>query len=74
MLPTLQPAGHILGSDYVEFKLLNNEIIVFSSDLGPSNTQLLPDPKPPKRADYLFIETTYTATKSMKTLPLELSA
>lgn len=54
-----QPAGHIIGSAYVEFKLPNNEIIVFSGDLGPSNTPLLPDPKPPKRADYLFIESTY---------------
>ncbi len=54
-----QPAGHILGSAYVEFKLPNHEIIVFSGDLGPSNTPLLPDPKPPKRADYLFIESTY---------------
>ncbi|HDM8200170.1 TPA: MBL fold metallo-hydrolase [Vibrio harveyi] len=54
-----QPAGHILGSAYVEFKLPNHEIIVFSGDLGPSNTPLLPDPKPPKRADHLFIESTY---------------
>lgn len=54
-----QPAGHILGSDYVEFKLLNNEIIVFSDNLGPSNTPLLPDPMPPKCANYLFIESTY---------------
>ncbi|MDF5271737.1 MBL fold metallo-hydrolase, partial [Vibrio parahaemolyticus] len=54
-----QPAGHILGSAYVEFKLPNHEVIVFSGDLGPSNTPLLPDPKPPKRADYLFIESTY---------------
>ncbi|BCG16373.1 hypothetical protein HLBS07_02250 [Vibrio alginolyticus] len=54
-----QPAGHILGSAYVEFKLPNHEIIVFSGDLGPSNTPLLPDPMPPKRADYLFIESTY---------------
>ncbi|MGR5246765.1 MBL fold metallo-hydrolase RNA specificity domain-containing protein [Vibrio sp. PNB23_22_6] len=54
-----QPAGHILGSAYVEFKLPNGEVIVFSGDLGPSNTPLLPDPKSPKRADYLFIESTY---------------
>ncbi|MCR9684666.1 MBL fold metallo-hydrolase RNA specificity domain-containing protein [Vibrio parahaemolyticus] len=54
-----QPAGHILGSAYVEFKLSNGEIVVFSGDLGPSNTPLLPDPHPPKRADYLFIESTY---------------
>lgn len=54
-----QPAGHILGSAYVEIKLPNNEIIVFSGDLGPSNTPLLPDPIPPKRADILVIESTY---------------
>lgn len=54
-----QPAGHILGSAYIEVKLPNGEIIVFSGDLGPSNTPLLPDPIPPKQADYLVIETTY---------------
>ena len=54
-----QPAGHILGSAYVEIKLPNNEIVVFSGDLGPSNTPLLPDPIPPKRADLLVIESTY---------------
>ncbi|MDW1886829.1 MBL fold metallo-hydrolase [Vibrio sp. Vb2131] len=54
-----QPAGHILGSAYVEFKLSNNEVVVFSGDLGPSNTPLLPDPQSPERANYLFIESTY---------------
>ncbi|MFL7866132.1 MBL fold metallo-hydrolase RNA specificity domain-containing protein [Vibrio cincinnatiensis] len=53
------PAGHILGSAYVEVMLPTQEVVVFSGDLGPSNTPLLPDPKPPKRADYLVIETTY---------------
>lgn len=53
------PAGHILGSAYVEIKLPNDEVVVFSGDLGPRNTPLLPDPKSPKRADYLYIETTY---------------
>ncbi|TOA22757.1 MBL fold metallo-hydrolase RNA specificity domain-containing protein [Vibrio parahaemolyticus] len=54
-----QPAWHILGSAYLEFKLSNNEVVVFSGDLGPSNTPLLPDPIPPVKADYLFIESTY---------------
>jgi len=54
----LQQAGHIIGSAYVEIEH-NDERIVFSGDLGPCNTPLLPDPKPPQRADYLFIETTY---------------
>ncbi|WP_445285790.1 MBL fold metallo-hydrolase [Vibrio sp. B1-2] len=38
------PAGHILGSAFIEVKLPNNEIVLFSGDLGPSNTPLLPDP------------------------------
>ncbi len=37
----------------------NDEVIVFSGDLGPRNTPLLPDPQSPKRANYLVIETTY---------------
>ncbi|RCW24342.1 metallo-beta-lactamase family protein [Vibrio parahaemolyticus] len=54
-----QPAGHILGSAYVEFHLSNQEVVVFSGDLGPRNTPLLPDPLSPEKADYLFIESTY---------------
>ncbi|CZF77348.1 MBL fold metallo-hydrolase RNA specificity domain-containing protein [Grimontia marina] len=54
-----QPAGHILGSAYVEIKLPSKEVIVFSGDLGPNNTPLLPDPTPPERADVLVIESTY---------------
>jgi metallo-beta-lactamase family protein len=52
-------AGHILGSAYVEFKLPNQEMAVFSGDLGPNDTPLLPDPVAPMRADYLFVESTY---------------
>lgn len=58
----LQQAGHILGSCYVELCLPNQEIVVFSGDLGPTNTPLLPDPVSPQQADYLFIETTYGDT------------
>lgn len=54
-----QPAGHILGSAYIEVKLPNDEIVVFSGDLGACNTPLLPDPRSPERADYLLIESTY---------------
>ncbi|MFS1909675.1 MBL fold metallo-hydrolase [Vibrio sp. 10N.286.48.B7] len=71
------PAGHILGSAYVQVKLPNHEVAVFSGDLGPSNTPLLPDPVPPKRADYLFLESTYgdkdhesIATRSERLLTL----
>ncbi|WP_281544078.1 MBL fold metallo-hydrolase [Grimontia sp. SpTr1] len=54
-----QPAGHILGSAFVEVKLPSKEVIVFSGDLGPNNTPLLPDPTPPERSDVLVIESTY---------------
>ncbi|MDS1861036.1 MBL fold metallo-hydrolase [Vibrio vulnificus] len=54
-----QPAGHILGSAYIEIKLPNHEVVVFSGDLGQYDTPLLPDPTSPEKADYLFIETTY---------------
>ncbi|MFV0447996.1 MAG: MBL fold metallo-hydrolase [Vibrio sp.] len=57
------PAGHILGSAYLEVEQPNQELVVFSGDLGPSNTPLLPDPVSPKQADYLVIETTYGDSK-----------
>ena len=57
-----QPAGHILGSAYIEVELPSEEVAVFSGDLGPSNTPLLPDPISPERVDYLFIESTYGAS------------
>nr|WP_320136957.1 MBL fold metallo-hydrolase [uncultured Amphritea sp.] len=53
-----KPAGHILGSAYIEFEY-NNEIIVFSGDLGAPYAPLLPAPKSPWRADRLIIESTY---------------
>ena len=56
-----QHAGHILGSAYIEVRLPNQEVVVFSGDLGPNNTPLLPDPISPQRADYLLIESTYGA-------------
>ncbi len=54
-----QPAGHILGSAYIEVKTPNDEVVVFSGDLGPTNTPLLPDPESPERADVLILESTY---------------
>jgi metallo-beta-lactamase family protein len=53
------PAGHILGSAMVEVKLPNNEVVLFSGDLGPRNTPLLPDPQAPQKVDYLLLESTY---------------
>ena len=55
----LQPAGHILGSAYVECRLKDDYRVVFSGDLGASNTPLLPEPTPPDKCDELVIESTY---------------
>ncbi len=64
-----KPAGHILGSAYLEFDVLkpaasNNRArkfhrIVFSGDLGAPYAALLPAPKSPYRCDTLIIESTY---------------
>ncbi|KPB74570.1 MBL fold metallo-hydrolase RNA specificity domain-containing protein [Pseudomonas cannabina] len=60
----LQRAGHILGSAYVECDLYypleeRSVRVVFSGDLGASETPFLPAPKPPERADILILESTY---------------
>ena len=58
----LQPAGHILGSAYVECEADAHGIferIVFSGDLGAPHAPLLPAPVSPERADRLVIESTY---------------
>jgi len=57
-----QPAGHILGSAYLELDITSETTtkrIVYSGDLGASFTPLLPDPKSPEQADILFLESTY---------------
>lgn len=59
----LQPAGHVLGSAYVELELsatgAASERIVFSGDLGAPHSPILPDLVPPERADLLILESTY---------------
>jgi len=59
----LKPAGHILGSSYVEIDLKHNngkqERNVFSGDLGAPYAPLLAAPKSPYAADRVFIESTY---------------
>jgi metallo-beta-lactamase family protein len=59
----LQPAGHILGSAYVEFDYARRgerpHCIIFSGDLGAQHSPLLPEPKSPERCDTLVIESTY---------------
>lgn len=57
-----QPAGHILGSAFVECRngpKTRDPIAVFSGDLGAPGSALLPAPKSPPRADVLVIESTY---------------
>ena len=63
----LQRAGHILGSAWVEIDVTErsgdtpgrNTRAVFSGDLGPPATPLLPAPTAPERADILVLESTY---------------
>ncbi len=57
-----QPAGHILGSAYVECDVRRQgerHRVVFSGDLGAPHAPLLPAPESPYRADTLVIESTY---------------
>lgn len=57
-----KPAGHILGSAYVECDIAHagsKERVVFSGDLGAPYSPLLPSPKSPYRCDTLIIESTY---------------
>ncbi len=54
----LQPAGHILGSAYVECDVAGKRF-VFSGDLGAPYAPLLPAPQSPYRADVLVLESTY---------------
>ena len=59
----LQPAGHVLGSAYVELELSapggGSERVVFSGDLGAPHSPILPDLVPPEHADLLVLESTY---------------
>ena len=69
----LSNAGHILGSCFIRFEIPNDtsEIqnsklktqnrfsIVFSGDLGCTDTPILPDPDTPDACDLLILESTY---------------
>jgi metallo-beta-lactamase family protein len=63
----LQPAGHILGSAYVELDAQlapgrgpgSRQRVVFSGDLGAPYTPLLSAPKAPMAADVVVLESTY---------------
>jgi metallo-beta-lactamase family protein len=65
----LQPAGHILGSAYVECEVKGERVkgqgkksktrVVFSGDLGATYSPLLAAPRSPYRSDLLVLESTY---------------
>jgi len=62
----LSPAGHILGSAYVELQARQGSgraglgpRVVFSGDLGAPYTPLLPAPRAPEHADVVVLESTY---------------
>lgn len=55
-------AGHILGSAFIEISYMEDGIshtIVFSGDIGNSNNIVLPNLQKCKKADFLYVETTY---------------
>jgi metallo-beta-lactamase family protein len=55
-------AGHILGSAIIELRVTDGdttETIVFSGDLGRSDTPIVADPTPISHADYVVVESTY---------------
>lgn len=51
-------AGHIIGACTIELQL-ENKILVFSGDVGRDNDVLMYPPTRPKKADYIFLESTY---------------
>lgn len=50
--------GHIIGATFIELDI-NGKRLVFSGDIGRPNDYLLDNPKQPKWADVLFVESTY---------------
>lgn len=51
-------AGHIVGACSIEL-MLENKTLVFSGDVGRDNDVLMFPPIKPKKADYVFLESTY---------------
>jgi metallo-beta-lactamase family protein len=51
-------AGHILGACSIEVQL-ENKTLVFSGDIGRDDDALMYPPTKPKKADYVFLESTY---------------
>lgn len=57
---TLGRAGHIMGSCFIRLEMKDPSwSIIFSGDIGGSDTPILNDPEIPEPADYLVLESTY---------------
>ena len=55
-------AGHILGSSFIEIRYKEHGVeqtIVFSGDIGNDNDMVLPNLAQCKKADFLYVESTY---------------
>lgn len=55
-------AGHILGSASIEMTIEDSgerRVVVFSGDIGPTNSPILEDPACLNRGDLVFLESTY---------------
>ena len=50
--------GHIIGASFIELDVFG-KYFVFSGDIGREQDLLLFPPERPKKADYLFLESTY---------------
>ncbi len=62
--------GHIIGSVFIELDIFG-KIFVFSGDIGRESDFLLENPSKPKKADVLFIESTYGNRIHLKGNPKE---
>lgn len=51
-------AGHIIGACSIELTV-EGKVLVFSGDVGRDNDVLMFPPTKPKKADYVFLESTY---------------
>jgi metallo-beta-lactamase family protein len=63
---TFHDAGHILGSAIIELRVADGTTegaatttIIFSGDLGRTDTPILRDPTPISHADFVVVESTY---------------
>jgi metallo-beta-lactamase family protein len=67
------PAGHILGSSFVEMTVSEAGLaaftVLFSGDIGRYDEPILVDPSPVFGADYLLVESTYGNRRHDETDP-----